>query len=276
MEYHVDGTLVPADTATLSLQGRDTLYGDGLTERLRAYNGAVFEWDAHRERIERDCDSLSIPVPEALHDRIEATLGANDLADASLTVSITRGGDPTPPPDLDATPRVVIGIEPAPRGGRETADSEPVTVQTVTVRRSEKDPLAERRTRLLARLEVARAATPEYRAEEALIRDAAGFLIGTVASDLLFVDESGLCVPASDPVTTIRPVLLSLAHEEGIPIETGRYLPSAVREADEAFLASPTAGIRPIERLDGIAVGNGPVRNLLAMTFGERIENRYY
>lgn len=321
MRYHVDGEIIPADEATVSVRNRGVLYGDGITEHTRAFGGQVFEWNAHERRIREKCGALSIPVPADLHERIVSLLAANDLADAVCRLSITRGGGPGLTPDVDAPPTVVIGVEPAPRGGRtrtgrpettsenvsdgatrdgsdegteaavgdettvgdETAASgggprsDPAVVQTVTIRRLDgPDPLGERAADVRARLELARAATDEYRADEALVRDREGFVVGGAASDLLFVDEQALHVPRADPVDVLRPVVCALAREESIPVERGRYPPDAVRDVDEAFLASAVDGVRPIARLDGIAIGDGPVRKLLAATLGDLIEEQYY
>lgn len=320
MQYHVNGTLVPREDATVSVTDRGVLYGDGITERLRAYGGRVFQWMAHAERIDRRCGALSIPVPDDLHERIEGTLAANDLADATVRLSIVRGGGPSLSPTIDAAPTIVIAVEPATRGGRqragptgngpaaervavdpddavdrrtgesgdgigpeddgengESSSAESTVVQTVTIRRpGDGDPLAERAAAIRARLELARAATDRYRADEALVRDREGFVAGGAASDVLFVDDAALRVPETAPVDVLRPVVCDLAREEGIPVERGRYRPNAVREASEAFLASAVEGLRPIVRLDGIGVGDGPVRKLLSATLDELIETRFY
>jgi len=334
MRYHVDGDLVPAEEASVSVGDRGLLYGDGITERLRAYGGAIFAWGAHSERIEERCERLSIPVPDDLDERIERTLAANDLSDARVRLSITRGGGPALTPAIDASPTIVIAVSPAPRDGRhrtnrnenegdvnrgEGSDSDtatdssddgtaageesesgnesesettpgdepadpnggdrdpslgPAVVQTVTIRRSnDPDPLAERAAAVRARLELARAATEQYRADEALLRDEKGYVVGGTASDVLFVDDTALHVPRAEPIGVLRPMVCKLADEESIPTERGRYPPSAVREADEAFLASAVEGLRPIATLDGITVGDGPVRRLLAATLAERIAN---
>ena len=274
MYCHVNGEIVPAEEGVVSVRNRGLIHGDGITEWLRAYGGQVFEWSAHERRIEKRCEALSIPVPGDLDERIEATLAANDRSVAVLRLSITRGGGPALAPDLDADPVVILGASVPP--GSPEVESDPVVMQTVTTRRgSNGDPFDERGTRLHANLELARSATDRYRAEEALLRDSDGFVTGGASADLLFIDDSALRVPASDPVSTLRPVVCDLAREEGIPVEAGRYSPSAIREASEAFLASAVAGIRPVSHLDGIAVGGGPATRLLAATLEELIETEY-
>jgi len=308
MQYHVDGEIVPRNDATVSALNRGVLYGDGITEQVRVYGGRVFEWDAHETRIHDALGALSIPVPEDLREWIDGVLAANDLTEAICRLSITRGGSPDLTPEVDAAPMVVIGTEPAPRGGRKRPNragkgdgdadrnehddgteeanddrdegqhaTDPAVVQTVTIRRpDDPDPLGRRAATVRARLELARAATDRYHADEALVRDRDGFVTGGAANDLLFVDDYALRVPRADPVDVLRPVVCDLAREESIPVEQGRYRPDAVRDADEAFLASAVGGLRPVARLDGIAVGDGPVRRLLSATLDDLIEEQHY
>jgi branched-chain amino acid aminotransferase len=71
-------------------------------------------------------------------------------------------------------------------------------------------------------------------------------------------------------------VVLDLADGESCPVETGRYDLDDVRDADEAFLTGSTWEIRPVESVDGIAVGGGPVTALLRRLYDERVEARCY
>ena len=140
LTYHVDGDLVPADEATVSVRDRGFMYGDSAFETLRVYGGDPFEWTAHRERLQRTAETLGFgdAVPEDLRDRVDETLAANDFGDAYLKVSVTRGVQPgklTPDPDVD--PTVVVYASPLPRGGvdGESVWDGPATVQTVRTRR---------------------------------------------------------------------------------------------------------------------------------------------
>ncbi len=84
--YHVDGDLVPASEATVSVDDRGFRYGDAAFETMRAYGGTIFAWDRHRERLERTCKALSLShglSDNDLRARIDETLAANDLADAT-------------------------------------------------------------------------------------------------------------------------------------------------------------------------------------------------
>jgi len=285
MMYHVDGELVPAEEATVSVEDRGFQYGDAVFETMRAYGGSVFEWAAHAERLAGSCETLGIDhgLSDAeLQSRIQETLAANDLADAYVKLSISRGvqeGKLTPRETAD--PTVVVIVKELPRGGVEGVDvwDGPATVQTTKTRRVPDSALpADAKTHnylngILARRELVEGA------DEALLRDAEGDVAEGAASNLFFVGEDGIHTPSLDgPVLPgiTREVVIELADEADIPVYTGSYAPDDVRNAEEAFLTNTTWELRPIESVDGIEVGGGPVTNLLSRLFDQRVERRHY
>jgi len=288
--YHVDGEVVPADEATVSVRDRGFMYGDGVFETLRVYGGEPFEWTAHRERLQRSAERLGFggAVPDDLRERVAETLAANDLADAYCKVSVTRGSQPgklTPDPEVD--PTVVVYVAPLPRGGveGESVWDEPATVQTVRTRRPSDAALpADAKTHnylpgILARLELQRAATDDFAADEAVMRGPDGSVAEGATSNLFFVDGGVLKTPSADlpllPGVT-RSVVMGLAEREEFTVETGRYGVDAVREADEVFLTNSTWEVRPVTSVDGIDVDVGPMTKLLARLFAERVEADHY
>jgi branched-chain amino acid aminotransferase len=290
MQYHVDGDLVPAGEATVSVRDRGFMYGDAAFETLRAYGGEVFEWRAHEARLRNTCELLGFAdaVPDDLRERVRATLDANDLADAYVRLSVTRGVQPgklTPDPDVD--PTVVVVVKALPRGGHEGQSvwENPADVQVVRTRRMPDAavPAAAKTHNYLdgirARLELRRAATDEYAADEALLRTFGDYVAVGATSNLFFVDDGALKTPSEDcdilPGVT-RDVVIDLASEEGFPVETGKYEVDDVRDADEAFLTNTTWEIRPIATVDGVAVGQGPMTTLLSRLFDERVEREHY
>ena len=96
-QYHVDGDLVPASAATVSVEDRGFAYGDGAFETMRAYGSDIFAWEAHADRLAATCETLGLDhgIDDAeLKRRVDETLAANDLADAYVKLSITRGVQP--------------------------------------------------------------------------------------------------------------------------------------------------------------------------------------
>ena len=290
LRYHVNGEVVSANEATVPVRDRGFMYGDGVFETLRVYGGEPFAWPAHRDRLRRGADRLGFgdAVPDDLRERVDATLAANDFAEAYCKVSVTRGSQPgtlTPDPEVD--PTVVVYVAPLPRGGvdGESVWDDPATIQTVRTRRPPDAALpADAKTHnylpgILARLELRRAATDDFAADEAVMRDADGHVAEGATSNLFFVDSGVLKTPSADlallPGVT-RSVVLELAAAEEFTVETGRYTVDDVREADEVFLTNSTWEIRPVTSVDGIEVGIGPMTKLLARLFDERVEAAHY
>jgi branched-chain amino acid aminotransferase len=283
--YHVDGDLVPASEASVSVDDRGFRYGDAAFETLRAYGGTVLAWDAHVERLERTCDALSLEhglAADDLRARIDGTLAANDLADAYVRLSITRGVQPgtlTPDPDVD--PTVVVYVKPLPRGGLEGESvwDGPATVETVETKRvpDESVPAAAKTHNylngILARAELA------AESDEALLLDRERAVAEGATSNLFFVRNGTLHTPTTDgPVLPgiTRGLVLESAREAGLAVQEGRYEPTAVRRADEAFLTNRTWELRPIGTLDGRAIGGGPVTDRLARLYDEHVERTCY
>jgi len=286
--YHVDGTLVPADEATVSVADRGFRYGDAAFETLRAYGGTVFAWQAHADRLERTCETLgfakAIPPRDDLHDRIQATLAANDLADAYVRLSVTRGvQDGKLTPDSRVDPTVIVVVKPLPRGGLagEPPWDGPATLQTVETRRPSASALPpDAKTHnylngILARLELRRAANEAFAADEAILRDESGTVVEGATSNLFFVADGELCTPSAAlpllPGIT-RDIVLEEAREEGLPIRTGHFAVTDVRDADEVFATNATWEVRPVGSVDGIDREVGPMTELLRRRYAERVE----
>lgn len=264
--YHVDGELVPAEEASVNVRDRGFLYGDAAFETMRAYGGEIFEWAAHADRLQQTCSVLQLDhgiSDDELRARIDETLAANDLADAYVRLSITRGVQPgklTPAEAVD--PTVVVIVKPLPRGGSDGQPvwDEPATLQTVKTKRvpdSAIPPRAKTHNYLngiLARLELR-----VSDADEAIMVDTDGHVAEGATSNLFFVRDNALRTPSLDgPVLPgiTRRVVLDIAEEERIPVEEGQYTPDEIRNADEVFLTNSTWEIRPVAVVDGIGIGD--------------------
>jgi branched-chain amino acid aminotransferase len=289
VRYHVDGELVPREEAAVSVDDRGFRYGDAAFETMRAYGGEVFEWDRHVARLEGTCETLGMPgaVPSDLPLRVAETLDGNDLRDAYVRVSVSRGVQPgklTPREEVD--PTVVVVVKGLPRGGVDGEDvwDGPAVVQSVRTRRVPDTALpADAKTHnylngILARLELRRATNESYRPDEALMRDVEGNVAEGATSNVFFVDDGTLRTPEPGDLLPgiTREVVLELAADESFPVETGTYDLDDVRDADEAFLTNSTWEIRPVASVDGIAVGGGPITELLRRLYDERVEERCY
>ena len=291
--YHVDGDLVPASEASVSVRDRGFQYGDAGFETVRAYGGTLWRWDAHVDRLFGTLDALGMPADELglsaldLRARVRDTLRANDLADAYVRLSVTRGETPgfAPPAAADTDPTVVVLVTPLPRGGRadrgggSTWDG-PAAIQTVKTRRvSDRAVPSDAKTHNYLNNVLARVETRVTGADEAVLLDDDGVVAECATANLFFVADDAIRTPSLDgPVLpgVTRAEVLDIASEEGFPVETGRYTPDDVRAADEAFLASSIRELRPVGTYDGVDVGGGPVTTLLSRLYDDRVERECY
>lgn len=287
MRLHVDGELVDAAAATLPVDDRGVTFGDAVTEPVRVARGTPVAWQAHVDRLLDAGDTLGItPGVDAadLRARVDETVAVNDLGDALVRMTVTRGrGDDAsalpdaaslrPPADPD--PTVVVTADPLSPG------REPIRLQTVRTRAI--PPAAvpaaaathNRLDAVRAQAELRRAAPPDDDpADEALVLGDSGHVVGGTASDPLFVADDAIRLPALGdhaPRTATRALVLELARSEGLPVVEEAATPADFRAADEAFVAEPSAGLRPVARIDGVDVGDGPVTRLLAHLYDERL-----
>jgi branched-chain amino acid aminotransferase len=286
--YHVNGDLVPADEATVSVRDRGFRYGDGAFETLRVYGGFVFEWAAHADRLLNSCDALGIEPPPRgdLRDRVRETVAANALDEGAVRLSVTRGaggGRLTPPARGGRDPTVVVTAAELPPGGpRGDVWKGPATAALTDVRAIPDASIpADAKTHNYLDGVLARRVAARADADAALLRSGDGAIAEGAAANLFLVRDGTVHTPALDgPVLpgVTRRIVVECARERGVPVETGTYRPADLRGADEAFLTNTTWEVRPVGRLveppdgDGTAVGGGPVTDRLRSAFGEHVE----
>lgn len=284
MQYHVNGELVDAADATVSVRDRGFQYGDAAFETIRAYGGQVFAWPAHEKRLDATCDALGIDhglSSRNLRSRIHETLAANDLADAYVRLSISRGVQSGRlAPDDDVDPTVVVIVEPLPRGG---ADGEriwnaPATATTVDVQRVPNECIpAVTKTHnylngVLARMDAGDA-------DEALLVDEEGRVTEGATSNVFFVSDGVLRTPSLDlPVLPgiTRWAVIQLAEDVGLPVEEGHYTPEDLHAADEVFFTNTTWEVRPVACLDDATYSTCKVGAGLARAFANEVQRRHY
>jgi len=272
MLYSVNGDLVPAAEATVSVRDRGFMYGDAVFETMRAYDGAVFRFDAHLDRLANSCSLLGIDhdLPDAVfRERVRETLSANDLTEAYVKLSVSRGVQPgklDPGPATD--PTVVVQVSELDRG---PAWDTPATLETSPVQRIPDDaiPAAAKTHNYLNGILARRSVD----ADEAMLLDADGFVAEGASSNVFFVEDGTLHTPSLDgpllPGIT-REVVLDVADGCGIPVETGRYDPDDLRSADELFCTNSTWELRPVERYDDTTYGDHPVTDRLLDAYRAR------
>ncbi len=285
--YHVDGDLVPADRATVSVRDRGFRYGDAGFETVRIYGGGPFEWAAHAARLERTCEHLALDAPPASdrRERVREPLDANDLADAAVRLSVTRGVDDgglAPPPADETDPTVVVTVRPLLRGGVDGTEpwDGPTALRTVETRRiSPRAIPADAKTHshvagVLARLELRGSD-----ADEAVVRDEAGHVAEGTTRNLSVVRDEGLHTPGSTardcPASRGRSSPTSRARRA---FPSPRAAPSRPTSAPHGRCSSPAPPARsdPSRTSTARRSPAPPSPRLLARLYDRLVERRCY
>ena len=277
MRIYVDGKLYGKDEACISVFDHGFLYGDGVFEGIRVYDGCVFRLKEHLQRLYASAKTLCLEIPlsyEEMRQAVLDTVAANESRDAYIRLVVSRGaGDLGIDPANCARPTVVIivgGIKLYPPELHEKG----VTLITSSLRRIPLDSLDPRikslnyMNNILAKIEAKRAG-----AHEAVLLNHQG-MIAECSADNLFLVTNGVVrtpdlIHGALPGIT-RACVLELAAEIGIPSEQCALAMHDVYNADEAFVTGTGAEIVAAVSADGRTIGNGkpgPVTRRLVEAF---------
>lgn len=264
MWVYLNDRFVTKEEAVVSVFDHGFLYGDGIYETLRAYDGRFFMLQHHLARLHRSgrMIGLQIPIPDKNWTQLlQEAVGRNNLKDAYLRITVSRGeGEIGLDPNVCRRPTVVIIAKPF-IGYPPHLFEEGVRLGIVQVRRNLATALSPQikslnfLNNILAKQEAIRAGV-----FDGLMLNAAGFITECTISNLFFVQSGRLCTPSIacgilDGIT--REVVLTLARECGIPTEEGSYTPETLRRANECFLTNTSMEIMPVREIDGNLIGTG-------------------
>lgn len=277
---YLNGEFIPKERATVSVEDRGFIFGDGIYEGVRSVDGRLFEWEAHAERMVNGLAGLRIafgaPQVAALQgvcDRLVRDNGLGD-GDAFLYLQVTRGAAPRthhfPPPATPPTVYAAASRLTVPRHLRENGATA-VTHPDLRWQRCDW-----KTVNLLGNV-LARQAAAEAGAYEAILhRD--GIVTEGAATNLFAVIDGVLRThPLNHGILPgiTRQVVAGLAREHGIALVERAVTEGELRRADELFVCGSTTDVTPVISLDGVVVGSGapgPVtRRLQAL-----LESRLY
>jgi len=273
----VNGRLQPAATARISIFDRGLLYGDGVFETFRIYDGRPFRFPDHWRRLRRSTRSIGLRLPHPagwFRRQIQALLKANHLSNALVRLTLTRGVGPVGlEPPAAVAPTIMLFARPF-TGYPEALYRKGLSAIIASMRRpppSATPPYAKSLSYLngiLAKREAARQG-----ADDAILLSVEGDLCEGTTSNLFFVRAGTLYTPA--PGTGLlegitRQVVLELARARRIPVRQGLYAPKKLWAADELFLTNTSYEIMPVVRVQGRRIGTGkpgPVTECLHRAF---------
>jgi branched-chain amino acid aminotransferase len=264
MLVYVNGRIVPKEEATVSVFDHGFLYGDGVFEGIRAYDGVVFRLEQHIDRLFESAQTISLQIPlsrEEMMDATVQTIAANNKRDAYIRVVVSRGaGDLGIDPGNCRAATVVIIVD-AIKLYPEEMYQKGIPLITASVRRTPLDCL-DSRVKSLNYLNniMAKLQAKQVGALEAVMLNMQG-TVAECTADNLFIVKRGV-VKTPDPTQgalggITRGAILELARREGLEtVETVIALHD-VYNADECFLTGTGAEVVPVIALDGRRIHDG-------------------
>jgi branched-chain amino acid aminotransferase len=261
----LDGAIVPAAAAKVSVFDRGFLYGDSVFEVLRTYGGVPFGLSEHLERLAKSAERTLIPLPislEAFAREVGDVLEAAKNPESYIRIVLSRGtgSELGLSPALGQKPlRVVMVMElPAQRPAMYERGIAVITYPTQRVADATPASGAKVSNYLIAVLG-ARAAE-QAGAEESLVLDREGRVCEGSTSNIFFVKHGVLVTPPEDAgilCGITRDKVLGLARASGVPVEQRSFFPDELCAADEAFITSSVREVAPVVRVDGHPIGSG-------------------
>lgn len=234
----VDGTIGASDATVLLLPDDGLLRGDGVFEVIRAYSGRLFALTEHLDRIERSASAIDLDLNRsAIESEAAALLGRVGESDCLLRVICTRGG------------RRILALEPLPVH-TETISLATVTYTPTVILNGVKS------LSYAANMQATRIARSAGAAEALLVRPD-GVVLEAPTSTLFWVSPAG---PLRTTATEIG-VLESITRAkliERLDVEIGAFSLDDVLDSTEAFLASTTREVQPVNSVDGRAIETAP------------------
>ncbi len=274
---YVDGKLLGKKEATVSVWDHGLLYGDGVFEGIREYNGIVFKLKEHIDRLYESAHYIRLKIPmtkEQMSNAVLETLRQNRLRSAYIRLLVTRGvGDLGLNPMNCSDPSIVIITEPTTLG--EDPTSKPIGVSAIisSIRRDPVDATSHEVKSLnylnsiLARWEAIDAGV-----NDAIMLDTQGFVSEATAENIFIVAKGQLATPSIDSAIlhgVTRQRVMEIAEDLAYVITERRITPFELINAEEVFMTGTLAEIVPVLKVNGRNIGTGKVGPVTARICGE-------
>jgi branched-chain amino acid aminotransferase len=262
---YVDDEFVPKHEAKISVYDHGLLYGDGVFEGIRAYNGLVFKLKEHIDRLYRSAKTIMLQIPLTKKEMTKAvleTLRRNNLRDAYIRLVVTRGvGDLGLDPRKCPKPTIVIITEPLLKLHSAEAKERGIETVVVWVRRDPVDATSHEIKSLnylnsvLGKIEANIAG-----ADEAICLNKEGYVCEGVGENIFLVNAGKLFTPpissgALDGIT--RAFIMRAAEALGYTTQEKNITLNELFNADEVFFTGTAAEVTPIRKINDRVIGKG-------------------
>lgn len=251
-KVYLNGKIVPSDKALISVSDHGFLYGYGLFQTMRAYNGKLFLLDRHLYRLHEAAKVIGLEEKIKNMDLVKAcndTLAANNLKEARVRLTVTNGDSAALPwVDKGNNATVVITAVPYTPFTEEKYNAG-FKVGIATVRRMKQSPFSAMKSINYLLNVVARTEAAEKGLDETIILNDEGYIAEGGGSNIFFVDGGKLVTPSLDmgiiPGVT-REMVLGLAGKLGISVREGPVGIGIIKRCEEAFMTNAIIEIMPV------------------------------
>ena len=264
MKIYIDGKYYDQKNAKISVFDHGLLYGDGIFEGIRAYNGRVFRLKEHIDRLFYSAKAILLRMPLSHGEIVRAvveTCRRNKIRDGYVRLLVTRGaGTLGLNPNRCKNPAVIIIADKIQLYPAELYERgmEIITVPTIRNLHSALNPAIKSLNYLnniLAKIEANNAGC-----EEAVMLNAEGFVSECTGDNIVIVKAGQVLTPplsAGALYGITRGVVLELAREGGLSVAEPNLTRYDLFNADECFLTGTGAELIPIVKIDGRVIGTG-------------------
>jgi branched-chain amino acid aminotransferase len=274
----LDGRIVSESEAVVSVYDHGLLYGDGIYETVRAYEGVVFMLDRHIERLRRSASLIKLGLPEDVYikNAVSLALEANRLVDAYVRITVSRGKGPIGlDPGLCPKPTFIVFAEPF-KPYPESLYRQGVRLVISRIRRNLSDAIDPKikslnfLNNILAKIEA-----KDREAYEAVMLNAEGFVAEGTISNIFFVADGTLCTPSTDVGILdgiTRELVIGLAQKNGVKVREGRFMPEDLMGASEIFFTNTTSEVMPVSQVEDSRYPVGGVTKRLHGLYREYVK----
>jgi branched-chain amino acid aminotransferase len=264
MKIWLDGNLVEESEAKISVFDHGVLYGDGVFEGIRIYNGRVFRLEEHIRRLFDSARAIVLTIPWTYEEVIRATVetvAANNLRDGYIRLVVTRGvGGLGLNPYLCPKASMFIIASTIQLYPQEYYDKGLALITCATRRPAPAALMPQVKSlnylnNIMAKVEAIQAG-----ALEAIMLNEQGY-VAECTGDNIFILKNGVLITplisdgGLDGIT--RSVILQLADRLGIPVQERSITRYDIFIADECFITGTAAEVIPVISLDSRSIGEG-------------------
>ena len=271
----INGRIVSTSEARISPFDHGFLVGDGVFETLVARNGKPFTPTRHWRRLVASCQAMNITPPEyeTYVNAMQATMQANDLADARIRVTLTSGDGPLGSDRGDAPATMTVAataLKPWPPTD---------TVMTVPWTRNERSALAGIKSTSYGDNVRALALAHREGAGEAIFANTRDELCEGTGTNIFIVSAGVVQTPPLSSgclAGVTRALVLEACAAAGIAVEEVTLPITSLQSCEEAFLTSSTRDVHPLAKIDQRAMPGvaGPVTQRVARAFQDFVAGR--